>query len=117
MLKNGTTSQIEACCADLVSLTRAEMATMTAIEIRASKGDQIRKSTNHPGLIMVANTCGLAERNARLKINKIPLSQVIPTPGTRAARLFPTNNSQVRMGVASNGSNVRLVFSPMILYE
>jgi hypothetical protein len=93
------------------------MATMTEIAMKANNGDQTRKRTSHPGLIIAANTCELADKKAMLTINSRPLSQVIPIPGMRAARLFPTNNSHVRIGVARSGSSVRLVFSPMMLYE
>ena len=115
--KNGTIIQTDTCWAVLGSLTRDEMAIMTAMEMRPIKGDQIRNRISQPGLTIAKKTRWLVVNNAMPTIKISPLNQVTPTPGISAARLLPTSSSHVRVGVANSGSSVRLVFSPTTLYD
>ena len=53
--------------------------------------------------------------NAASRTNSPVLAQAAANAGTAPARILPTSNSQVRTGVASNGSSVWFIFSSTML--
>ncbi len=110
----GTTAQIESCCAVRVSVTRDEMAVMTATAISPKSGAPARKRMSQPP-VTTWETTFASVKIASSAMNRPPLIHVSSTAGSNAARILPASNCHRRTGVASSGSSVWLLFSPMML--